>query len=209
MLEEVKWREAWGRLGVTPPPAPLLAELTARYAEPHRAYHTAQHLRECFSALEPASFLAEDLAAVELGLWFHDAIYDPRAHDNEEQSARWAQSALVAAGVPAEIAARVQDLVLATKHSTMPDSPDARLLVDVDLSILGAPDARFAEYEAQIRHEYAWVPEDTFRQRRARVLASFLERPAIYSTPHFARALEQRARVNLARSLRQLGSPAV
>ena len=81
-----------------------------------------------------------------------------------------------------------------------------QLVVDVDLSILGAPDARFAEYERQIRQEYAWVPPDAFRERRARVLGSFLGRPALYGTAHFATRLEARARENLRRSLARLGA---
>jgi len=205
MIERVKWETAWDLLGLTPPRG-LLAELTARYAEPHRAYHTMQHIGECFTVLEPAESLARRPGEVMLALWFHDAIYDTRAHDNEAQSAEWARASLLAAGADAGTAERVHGLVLATTHRAAPEDPDAQLVVDVDLSILGAPDARFAEYERQIRQEYAWVPPDAFRERRARVLGSFLERPAIYGTAHFATRLETRARQNLRRSLAQLGA---
>jgi predicted metal-dependent HD superfamily phosphohydrolase len=204
MMERVKWESAWDLLGLTPPPG-LLAELTARYAEPHRAYHTMQHIGECFTVLEPAESLARRLGEVMLALWFHDAIYDTRAHDNEARSAQWARASLLAAGADAGTAERVHGLVLATTHRAAPHDPDAQLVVDVDLAILGAPGARFAEYERQIREEYAWVPADAFRERRARVLGSFLERPAIYGTAHLATRLETRARQNLRRSLARLG----
>lgn len=200
---EVAWADAWGRLGLSAPEG-LLAQLVARYSETHRAYHTLQHLRECFEQLAPAASLARQLEEVQLALWFHDAIYDPRARDNEEQSARWARESLLEAGARPESAHRVHGLVMATRHTAVPEGADARLLVDVDLSILGAPDERFAEYERQIRVEYSWVPEADFRQRRTRVLTSFLQRPSIYSTSWFAGRLEQRARGNLSRSLREL-----
>jgi predicted metal-dependent HD superfamily phosphohydrolase len=203
MLAHQRWDAAWHGLGAAPP-EDLLPRLLARYAEPHRFYHTLQHLEECFTVLAGAAHLAEHLAEVELALWFHDAIYDPRAHDNEERSARWAEEGLLAAGVSQAIAGRVGDLVRATKHDAVPERADARLLVDVDLSILGAPEERFAEYERQVREEYRWVPEETFRQGRARILASFLERPSIYSTSWFAGRLEGRARANLRRSLEAL-----
>jgi predicted metal-dependent HD superfamily phosphohydrolase len=203
MLAHQRWDAAWHGLGAAPP-EDLLPRLLARYAEPHRFYHTLQHLEECFTVLAGAAHLAEHLAEVELALWFHDAIYDPRAHDNEERSARWAEEGLLAAGVSQAIAGRVGDLVRATKHDAVPERADARLLVDVDLSILGAPEERFAEYERQVREEYRWVPEETFRQGRARILASFLERPSIYSTPWFAERLERRARANLQSSLAAL-----
>lgn len=200
------WNAAWSSLGAQPPEA-LLSELSARYAEPHRHYHTLQHLEECFALLAPAAHLAEHPAEVELALWFHDAIYDTQAHDNEERSAGWAEQALRAAGVPPESAGRVGDLVRVTRHDALPEGADARLLVDVDLSILGAPEARFAEYERQVREEYRWVPDAAFRQGRARILTSFLERPSIYGTSWFAGRLEGPARANLQRSLAALRAP--
>ena len=203
MTDQERWSETWGRLGVVAPEA-LLAELARRYSEPHRFYHTLQHLRECFSMLEPASHLARRLAEVQLALWFHDAVYDTHAQDNEEQSARWAEQLLVAAGASADAAAGVGELVLATKHRAIPQGEDAKLLVDVDLSILGAAEPRFSEYERQIRQEYGWVSEDAFRQGRARVLTSLLDRSSIYSTAWFTDRLEERARENLSRSLKEL-----
>jgi predicted metal-dependent HD superfamily phosphohydrolase len=205
MSREERWHAPWRGLGIAAPEG-LLEELLGRYSEPHRAYHTLQHLDECFAALEPARHLAERLAEAELALWFHDAIYDPRAGDNEERSARWAEQALLAAGVASEISERVGALVLATRHDAVPEGRDARLLVDVDLAILGASEPRFAEYERQVRDEYAWVPDDAFRRGRARILRSFLERPSLYGTEWFSERLEARARENLRRSLLALGT---
>src|SRR5215475_298215 len=110
MSERANWNAAWQTLGLDPPEG-LLDELRARYAEPHRAYHTLEHLRECFEALQPAATLAEHLAEVRLALWFHDAIYDTRAQDNEQRSADWARSALRAAGADPEVGDRVHALV--------------------------------------------------------------------------------------------------
>jgi predicted metal-dependent HD superfamily phosphohydrolase len=200
------WQRAWRALRAAPAPG-LLAELESRYREAHRAYHTLQHLDECFARLAEAESLAERLAEVQIALWFHDAVYDTRASDDEETSARWARESLEAAGAPGEAAGRVAELVLATKHAAVPAGRDAQLLVDVDLSILGADEARFDEYEAQVRREYEWVAENAFRAGRARVLESFLARPAIFATRWFAERLEERARRNLRRSLRALGAP--
>ena len=65
----------------------LYDALVARYSEPHRRYHTLQHLAECFAAFDEIAHLAEHPADVELALWFHDAIYDTRRSDNEQRSA--------------------------------------------------------------------------------------------------------------------------
>ncbi|MEZ4334223.1 MAG: N-methyl-D-aspartate receptor NMDAR2C subunit [Myxococcota bacterium] len=198
-----RWPALWTRLGLEPP-AVLLEELVTRYRAPHRAYHTLRHLEECFVALDAAAPVAERPAEIEIALWFHDAVYDTRTSDSEERSARWASRALRAVGAPTALATRVEGLVLATKHDGPAASPDARLLVDVDLSILGASEERFDEYERQVRQEYAWVPEDAFREARRRILSGFLARPRLFGTDWFADRLERRARTNLARSIRSL-----
>jgi predicted metal-dependent HD superfamily phosphohydrolase len=203
MLELERWAAHFVALGLSPPDD-VYAELCARYGEPHRAYHTLEHLRECLAWLAEVRELAVHPDEIALALWFHDAIYDPRAHDNEERSAAWAERVLRSAGASTEVAHRVAALVLATKHDVVPEPGDAALLVDVDLSILGAERARFDAYEAQVRREYAWVPEAAYREGRARVLRSFLGRPRIYATAHFHDRLEARARDHLRRSLAAL-----
>jgi len=203
MEAQERWHRVWSQLGVEPRGG-LLADVLGAYAEPQRCYHTLQHLEECFAALDPAAHLALRGAEVELAVWFHDAVYDTHAADNEQRSAAWADLELREGGAGPEAAARVGALVLATRHEAPPSDPDARLLVDVDLSILGAGEPRYTEYERQIRGEYAWVPDELFRPGRARILTRFLERPSIYSTTWFAGRLEARARRNLSRSLKRL-----
>jgi len=88
---------------------------------------------------------------------------------------------------------------MATRHATAaPASADEALLVDIDLAILGADAARFAQYQAQIRREYAHVAEPEFRDGRSAVLAGLLARDPIYRTPRLRDELEARARTNLA-----------
>jgi predicted metal-dependent HD superfamily phosphohydrolase len=191
------WNTAWRALGVAAADEALCIELQRRYGEPQRHYHTLQHLGECLSAFDAARGLAEHPDEVELALWFHDAIYDIKGHENEQRSADWARAALTDAGVAAEAAQRVHALVMATRHTAVPSGRDEQLLVDIDLSILGAERGRFDEYEQQIRKEYAYVPGFLFRRKRREILKGFLDRPAIYSTPYFHDALEARARENL------------
>jgi len=205
MFEEERWRAAWLALDANPPDG-LLAEVVLRYREAGRHYHTLQHLGECFAMLDGARHLAERPAEIELALWFHDAVYDTRAHDNEGTSAAWAERSLIAGGVSRVVGRRVSELVLATRHDAIPGDDDTRLLVDIDLSILGAAPPRFDEYEQQVRQEYAWVPDDAFRIGRARVLSAFLERATIYNTPWFIERLEHQAQENVSRSLRALGA---
>ncbi len=198
-LFTTSWQRAWAGIGAAGEGNTLFEQLKAAYAEPQRHYHTLQHLGECLAAFDEAQALAEHPHAVEMALWFHDAIYDVKVHDNEQRSAEWSRDALLAAGVSSESAKHVHDLVLATRHTAVPSGQDERLLVDIDLSILAAERARFDEYEQQIRQEYRYVPGFLFRRKRREILKGFLDRPAIYSTPHFHDRLEGRARDNLRR----------
>ncbi|MGJ7497635.1 HD domain-containing protein [Variovorax sp. RT4R15] len=193
---EACWGGAWAALELHPPPG-LLDELLARYAEPQRRYHTLQHLGECLAGFEREQAHAVRPGEVTLALWFHDAIYDVQGHDNEARSADWARVALQRAGASDAVAERVHALVMATCHDARPVDADARLLVDIDLSILGAPPPRFAEYERQIRAEYAHVPPATFEPRRREILGRFLARDPLYLTPGLRAACEAQARVNL------------
>jgi predicted metal-dependent HD superfamily phosphohydrolase len=190
---------------VTAPGARILAALLDCYAEPHRAYHTLQHLEECFAQLDAAVDLAERPGEIAIALWFHDAVYDTHRADNEARSADWAREVVTQSGGSDEVALRVSQLVLATRHSGAPAEPDARLLVDIDLAIFAAEPDRYDEYERQIRFEYQWVPEGIFRDTRRRILSDFLARARIYTTVFFADRCEHSARRNLQRAIAHLG----
>jgi len=204
-----RWFAPWAALGV--PHSDRLQQLHAslldRYRESQRHYHTVQHLDECFARWPEIRSHAARPAEVELALWFHDAIYDTHRSDNEALSAALARDAALGLGVSLDSAQRISDLILCTRHAVEPEGADAEALIDVDLSILGAAPARFDEYEDQVRSEYAWVAEETFRARRAEVLGQFLARRHIYSTRLFRERYEPLARANLARSLKTLGEP--
>jgi predicted metal-dependent HD superfamily phosphohydrolase len=200
------WVETWRHLGAVDSEAlgRLYDDVLRRYAEPHRHYHTQQHLAECFEKVHEIISLADHPAEVNVGLWFHDAIYDTQRHDNEERSAAWARSAARDLGAGADRAQRIHDLIMFTRHAVEPVGIDAQVLVDADLSILGAQPARFQEYEAQVRNEYGWVPDATFRSARAKILKQFLDRPHIFCTATFRDRYEAQARRNLQHSLLNL-----
>jgi predicted metal-dependent HD superfamily phosphohydrolase len=203
------WRHAWRGAGAQRIDDALRDVLITSYQEPHRGYHTLQHLRECLALLPRLASEAERPAEVALALWFHDAIHDPARHDNEQRSAGWARCAAWAAGAPDEVAQRLHALVMATRHAVKPAGADACVLVDIDLAILGAKPARFDEYERQVRAEYSMVDDQAFRAGRLRVLQQFAERPRLYATVAARRRFERTARANLARSIAALlASPA-
>jgi predicted metal-dependent HD superfamily phosphohydrolase len=178
------------------------------YAEPHRHYHNQQHIADCLGEFDQVRQLAVEPEAVEFAIWFHDAIYDSRASDNEERSAELAQTWLKQAGAADTLTNSIGRLVLATKAHDGTLHLDAPLLVDVDLAILGQSPRRFWEYENGIRSEYDWVDPKTFASKRVEILQRFLARPRLYHAEFFFARLEDQARSNLRASIEQLQSSA-
>lgn len=203
-LSSERWTRLWLAVTRQKPPSGHYERLLAMYAEPHRHYHNQQHIADCLDEFEHVRQLAVEPEAVEFAIWFHDAIYDSRAGDNEERSAELAQAWLKQAGAAETLINSVRQLVLATKAHDGMLHPDAPLLVDVDLSILGQSPEKFGEYERGIRREYDWVDQRTFAIKRAEILQRFLARPRLYSTEFFFARLEVQARSNLRASMEQL-----
>jgi predicted metal-dependent HD superfamily phosphohydrolase len=182
-------------------------DLAVRYSGLERHYHNLDHIADMLRTVDGLRDLAQDLAAVRFAVWFHDAVYDSRASDNEERSAALAVETLRRLGVPDATVLRTADLILLTKtHLAAPHDVDGQILLDADLAILGADPVRYVEYAAAIRREYGWVPEEEYRVGRARVLRQFLDRPHLYFTERLFAALETRARANLQAEILALAS---
>jgi predicted metal-dependent HD superfamily phosphohydrolase len=163
-------------------------DLIARWSEPHRRYHTLDHLRFMLSIAADAD------PDVLLACWFHDAIYDPRRPDNEQASAALAVSALTGLGVPSTEVARL--VLLTATHDPGPDDQNGLLLCDADLAILATSPAEYARYAVAVRDEYAHVHDDAFRIGRSAVLRKLLDIPAIYRLKRH-QGWEKPARVNM------------
>ena len=199
-----RWLRLWEAAGARGDGRWWYDQLTNAYAEDHRHYHNQRHIAECLREFDAAGHLAGQAEAVELALWFHDAVYNTRAGDNEERSAALAKECLDEAGVSGLISRAVVELVMATKSHEPGGNADAAAMVDIDLSILGKSEERFLEYEEQIRKEYAWVPKMIFGPKRAEILEGFLRRDRIYRTDWFHNKYEERARRNVEASIGKL-----
>jgi predicted metal-dependent HD superfamily phosphohydrolase len=200
-LDRARFQASWRSVGATSDAA--FDILTLAYAEPHRFYHTARHVSECLAWCDRTRSLATHPDEVEIALFFHDLVYEPAAADNEAASAARFRVLAQDDGVDEASAARIANLIEATASRTHQEG-DAALVVDMDLSILGAAPSRFAQYERDIRREFASFSDTHYQAGRALFLRSFLDRDRIYTTRIFAALLEAQARANLASALGKL-----
>ncbi|MGW3333905.1 HD domain-containing protein [Streptomyces rubiginosohelvolus] len=190
-----------------PDPLPYAENLLARWAEPQRRYHTTAHLGAVLDRIDTLAGHADDVHAVRLAAWFHDAVYRPDRSENEERSAALAERALPEAGVPDAAVAEVARLVrLTVTHDPADGDRDGEVLCDADLAILAGSPQEYGAYAAQVREEYGFVPDEAFRAGRAAVLRQLLDLPRLFRTPYGAAEWEARARHNLATELDLLTS---
>ncbi|MEW2128089.1 hypothetical protein AB0891_30730 [Streptomyces sp. NPDC007259] len=203
-----RWQDALvaARAGAEgPDPLPYADNLLARWAEPQREYHTTAHLAAVLDRIDTLAGHAADADAVRLAAWFHDAVYRPDRSENEERSAVLAERALPEAGVPDAVTEEVARLVrLTVTHDPAAGDTNGEVLCDADLAILAAPPKEYAQYAAQVREEYGFVPEEAFREGRASVLRQLLGLPRLFRTPYGTAEWEPRARQNLLTELELL-----
>jgi predicted metal-dependent HD superfamily phosphohydrolase len=187
----------------------LKSQLSALYRAADRHYHGLAHIEAMLALAAEYRRLLHDPEAVEAAIWFHDAIYDSRAKDNEARSAALAESKLTGRASPTRLA-RITTMINATATHQLPAledegaARDTAFLLDMDLAILGAGPGAFDAYEQAVRREYDWVEEPMWRAGRASVLKTFLARPRIFHTAEFHRRFEPQARHNIERSLAML-----
>ncbi|MGK7247843.1 HD domain-containing protein [Acinetobacter oleivorans] len=177
-------------------PKKILNRLIAAYSEKQRAYHTVQHIYECLNLLESIRSELNDAHAVALALWFHDAIYDPKAKDNELKSAELFEQ-YMAQYLPVNTVQKIKSWILATQKHALTNETDLQFLLDIDLSILAATPERFIQYEQQIQKEYAWVDPEVYLIKRKEVLVHFYQSEPLYQTTYFQKSFELNAKQNL------------
>ena len=125
-IDFASWQQAWQDAGVAQADEGLHRGVIACWSEPHRHYHTLQHLGECMTQFGEVREMAERPGEVALGLWFHDAFYEPRRDDNELRSADWASSCIAKAGAGSQVAQRVHSLIMQTRHKIPPEDEIGR-----------------------------------------------------------------------------------
>ncbi|MHA6287276.1 HD domain-containing protein [Maricaulis sp. CAU 1757] len=192
-----RWAEHVRAAGLTPAPA-IGTALVQAYGEPHRCYHTLEHIADMLDMIEARASTDTPIHRLRMAAWFHDAVYDTRASDNEEQSAVWARNALTEAGAEPSFAAEVAALIRATAdHQGGGKDEHDNLFLDIDISILGASPARYRAYADAIRAEYGWASDSDFQIGRSDFLQRILARERVFLTPDFEAELGDQARHNM------------
>ncbi|ACV25618.1 HD domain-containing protein [Kangiella koreensis] len=199
-MNKDRWEALMRALGMAPS-VECFEKLHKAYSEKHRFYHTTKHIDAMLNHLDRTVELSEHPNELELAIWFHDAIYKPFSSTNELDSAKWAKEFLIDNQYSRDGAERVYNLIMATQHNVEVNSDDKQLIVDIDLTILGASPTVYDQFEENIRKEYRLVPSIIYRKKRKDLLKSFLSKPSIYNLDYFQEKYESAARANLEKAI--------
>ncbi|HAR75964.1 MAG TPA: hypothetical protein DCR60_07085 [Psychrobacter sp.] len=184
----------------------LWQDIATRYSEPQRAYHTLDHLKQLFGQFEQIKPRLHEPHLIALALYYHDVIYDPRRSDNELKSAEYAIEAL-RCYLSEDQCQSIYALIMMTATHQMDTLAyedkisDAAYLLDMDLSILGAPWSEYDQYAQAVRQEYVHVAKENYRVGRITVLEKLLAHSSLYLTAYYHKRLEKQARKNIKREI--------
>ncbi len=167
-----------------------------QYTEPHRFYHTLEHIARGLEDLDLVRAELQHSEMVKLAWWYHDVIYDTTAKGNEEKSVEILLNE-TKGRFSSEEREELKALILGTKSHKNPANSDQAYLMDVDLRVMGGESEEFHKYGEAIRQEYSWVDNDSFVYARMEFLQEFLRRPTIFNTKYFRDKYEIKARDNL------------
>jgi len=196
--------ELWNKINAKGDPIAEFSRLSQLYSNPERFYHNLNHIKNCLNELNQIENLMKNPNLIRFAIWYHDAIYNTKLKDNEEQSAELAHKVCLAAKLSNKFAIDTKNAILSTKHNIIPNSFDLKSLIDIDLSILGKSPEEYNQYELNILKEYAWAPIDKYKNARKQVLQMFLNRDSIYLTDFFRNKYETQARLNLQKAIENL-----
>lgn len=145
------------------------AEVRRRYSEPHRHFHTTDHLNDVLGQIFDIYNCPLDLVPMVIAGVFHDIVYDPQRKDNEERSIEVLEFYISDSQKNPDIIEQAKKIILATKtHDKIHD-----LISDFnkfDCSILDRDLPDLLKWEEQIRKEYSFAPWDVYKERRLRFL---------------------------------------
>lgn len=187
-------------------PGGIFDEVSGRYGEPHRRYHTSAHIRHCLEQLDLAADLMDEPDAVEMALWFHDVVWEAQATpaSNEQRSADFFVERLGDA-LDERFRDTVYRLVMVTVYPSEPATPDEGYMVDIDLSSFGLPWEEFRRDSQAVRDELPHLTDEEFYPKQHRFLRMLLDRERFFVTDFFADRYERTARDNIGRLLRETG----
>jgi predicted metal-dependent HD superfamily phosphohydrolase len=135
-----------------------------------RAYHNIHHLDRVLKEIESWSyrFSKDEFTQLVLAAFFHDAIYDPRNPEgNEDKSISFFRKVYVGKDMRYDL---VDKAIECTKYRKRPTSFPLKVFWEADNAGFRDRWEDFLKYEDAIRKEYSFVPIEEYKKARIEFL---------------------------------------
>lgn len=150
--------------------------IVQKYSEPHRFFHTMEHITRLINEILKLDLSDKERDILILTAIFHDIIYNPQRHDNEDESALLLKDKT---SFPwNEDIEHVYRIILTTKTHEKTGDRLTDIFLDLDMSTL--TDTTFVEmlqYERKVFKEYQFVDYKTYKEERVKFLLKTLDQP--------------------------------
>ncbi len=183
------------------------------WSTPTRHFHTTRHLFDLLTRIDRLASEAQDVELVRLAAWGHGCIfsthdqvaYTRNGGEDREASARVSGELFRSLGISDEVAREIAGLILGMRRHPLPvpesgvleaEDMDLLVLADAHLGFLANQPQKYRAYMADLREEYAHIPEWDFVQARLEIVTRLLQRRHLFLTP-LAKDWEDAARQNL------------
>jgi len=156
-------------------------EVIRRYSEPHRHFHTVEHLNDVLKQLvlkrsqllsdnKRSQRSSDNYVSMLIAAIFHDIVYDPQRRDNEEKSIEFLDfsTSILDESEYYEIKENAKKIILATKtHDKIHELIYS--FNKIDCSILDRSLPELLKWEEQIHKEYEFTGSE-YKERRLKFL---------------------------------------
>lgn len=166
------------------------ANVMEKWQEPHRYFHTLEHLDYILSSIENLKDINQWdefwVDSLTIAAYYHDIVYDPRSKFNEEQSAAFFMEHLgyIKGDEVERIVRTVYSIIIESDISKKPLTGISQAFRKLDTySIYDASLVELIVYEDKIFKEYQFYSYDKYKEGRIKLLQELL-RVAPNTTNH-------------------------
>jgi predicted metal-dependent HD superfamily phosphohydrolase len=173
-------------------------QLSFLYNQKDRYYHNLVHIRNFLDLKDEFLDQIEEPLLFELAIWYHDAVYDAKNNDNEQQSFLLVQDHFNNF-LDSKQMIHLDHFIMSTAgHFPKSDDSDIFYFLDFDLAILATDKDIYKLYSDAIWKEYKKTySRAIYEKGRKKILKNFLLREKLYFSDAFIVKYDKIARHNI------------
>ncbi|MFH1769968.1 MAG: hypothetical protein ABH828_00235 [archaeon] len=183
----------------------IFAKLKTAYAPYENGFHSlSNHIYPGFKELNKVIDMADFPNALKFAWFFHNSINVPGSKTNREDSISFFYDALKGQGLNDNFFLIVQNDIMATDYVNVePKTPDEKIMISLDLALLGLPQEQFDRNTGLLRLEHKMYSDEEFKKGVVERFNFFLDKKPIFPIKYFEEKYEAQAKENMTRLIKE------